>query len=109
MDVCQHAKYQNETSSLSRDISNQRILQSHWLRGFWAINRELDFSQTWYFRRMIEKHNSFHFRTLLAKTNDSILRKCPKTLILGTFGQIWAEQDFFRKIRLCHFFAFMDP
>ena len=109
MDVCQHAKTQNETSSPSRDISNQRFLQFDWLIAFWSITRDPDFSETCGFRRMIEKDNSFHFRTLLAKTNDSILHKCPKTLILGTFGQIWAEQDFFRKIRLCHFFAFMDP
>ena len=109
MDVGQHAKNQNETSSPSRDISNKIFLQFDWLIAFWAITRDPDFSQTCGFRRMIEKHNSFHFRPILAKNNDSILHKCPKTLILGTFGLIWAKREFNQKIGLCHFFAFMDP
>ena len=37
MDVCQHAKYQNESSSPSRDISDQRFLHSHWLINFGPI------------------------------------------------------------------------
>ena len=102
-------KNQNETSSPSRDISNQRFLQFDWLIAFWAITRDPDFSQTCGFRTVIENHNIFHFKLFLTKTNDSILHKCPKKTILGTFGQIWAERDFPRKIRLCHFFAFMDP
>ena len=109
MDVCQHAKYQNKTSSPSRDISNQRILQSDWLKTFLALTREPDFSQTCGFRRMTENHNIFRFKPFLATANDSIFHKCPKTLFLGTFGQIWAERDFSRKIRLRHFSAFMDP
>ena len=37
MDVCQYAKNENETSSPSKDISDQRFLQSHWLINFGPI------------------------------------------------------------------------
>ena len=92
MDVCQHSKNQNETSSPSRDIINQRFLQFDWLISFLAITWDPDFYHTCGFRRMIENHNIFHFKPFLAKTNDSIFHKSPKTQNLGTFGQIWAER-----------------
>ena len=41
------------------------------------------------------------------KTNDKILRKVQKTLILGYFGPKYAECDFFSKIGLRHFFRIM--
>ena len=104
-----YAKNYKKRSNSSKDIAIRRIERSDWSKGEMPISREPDFSQTCGFRRMIENHNIFHFKPFLAKTNDSIFHKSPKTLILGTFGQIWAEQDFFRKIGLCHFFAFMDP
>ena len=104
-----YAKNYKKRSNGSKDIAIRRIERCDWSRGKMLISRELEFYQTCGFRRMIEKHNSFHFRPLLAKTNDSILQKSPKTLILGTFGLIWAKREFSQKIGLCHFFAFMDP
>ena len=62
MDVYQHAKNQSEGSTPSRDVSDQRFLQSDWSRAFWAITREPDFSETCGFLRMIEDHKDFHFK-----------------------------------------------
>ena len=104
-----YAKKNKKRSNGSKDISIWRIELSDWSRGQMPISREPDFSQTCGFRRMIENHNIFHFKPFLATSNDPIFHKSPKTLFLGTFGQIWAERDFSRKIRLRHFSAFMDP
>ena len=35
------------SSFCSRDIVNLKILQSDWLRAFWPISQEPDFSQVW--------------------------------------------------------------
>ena len=104
-----YTKKYKKRSNGSKDIEIRRIERSDWSKGEMPISREPDFSQTCGFRRMIENHNIFRFKPFLATSNDSIFRKSPKTLILGTFGQIWAKRDFSRKIRLCHFSAFMDP
>ena len=104
-----YAKNYKKRSNGSKDIAIRRIERSDWSKGEMPISREADFSQTCGFHRMIENHNIFRFKPFLATSNDSILHKSPKTLILGTFGQIWAEQDFFPKIGICHFFVFMDP
>ena len=84
-------------SNGSKDIALRRIERCDWSRDKILISRELEFSQTCGFRRMIEKHNGFHVSPLLAKYNDSILRRSPKTLILGTFGLIWAKRRLERR------------
>ena len=53
---------------------------------FCPKSREREFSQIWDFCRKLANHNTLHFRSFLAKTNDSILRKSPKTLFWGHFG-----------------------
>ena len=55
---------------------------------FCPKSREREFSQIWDLRRKLANHITLHFRSFLAKTNDSILRKSPKTL-------------FFQKMRIC--------
>ena len=52
---------------------------------FCPKSREQKFSQIWDFCRKLANHNTLHFRSFLAKTNDSILRKSPKTLFLPYF------------------------
>ena len=104
-----YAKNYKKRSNGSKNITIRRIKLSDWSRAKMPISREPDFSQTCGFRRMIENHNIFRFKPFLATSNDSIFHKSPKTLFLGTFGLIWAERDFSRKIRLRHFSAFMDP
>ena len=51
---------------------------------------EREFSQIWDLRRNLANLMTLHFGSFLAKTNDSILRKSPKTLFLGLFGPFWA-------------------
>ena len=48
-------------------------------------SREREFFQIWDLRRKLANHITLHFRSFLAKTNDSILRKSPKTLFLSLF------------------------
>ena len=103
-----YAKKYKKRLNGSKDIAITRIEQFDWSRTFQPKSREPDFSQTWGLRRKLDNNKMLHFRPLLAKTNDSILHKSPKKPILGTFGQIWAERDFSRKIRLCHFSTFMN-
>ena len=93
----------------SKDIAIRRIERCDWSRGKMNISRELEFCQTCGFLRMIEKHNSFHFRPLLAKTNDSILRKSPKTLFLGTFGLIFSQMRVFPKNWALSLFCVYGP
>ena len=55
---------------------------------FCPKSREREFSQIWDLRRKLANHKTLHFRPFLAKTNDSIFRKNPKTLFLGLFGRL---------------------
>ena len=57
---------------------------------FCPKSREREFSQIWDFHRKLADHKTLHFRSFLAKTNDSILRKSPKTLFLPYFYPFWA-------------------
>ena len=67
------------------------------LSPFCPKSREREFSQIWDLRRKLANHNTLHFRSFLAKTNDWILRKCPKTLFLGLFGPFF---PIFQKMRI---------
>ena len=58
---------------------------------FCPKSREQEFSQIWDLLRKLANHKSLHFRSFLAKTNDSIFRKNPKTLFLGHFGPFFAH------------------
>ena len=65
------------------------------------ISRELDFSWTFDLRWNDEEHNSNRFNSFPFKTNDSILIKISKTLILAhfvhfsaIFDQISGKPDF---------------
>ena len=56
---------------------------------FCPKSREREFSQIWDLHRKLANHNTLHFRSFLAKCNDSILRKSQKTLFLGLFGHFF--------------------
>ena len=56
------------------------------LGSFCPKSREREFSQIWNLHRKLANHKMLHF---LAKTNDSIFRKSPKTLFLGLFGPLY--------------------
>ena len=53
---------------------------------FCPKSREREFFQIWDLRRKLANHKTLHFSPFLAKINDSILCKSPKTLFLGLFG-----------------------
>ena len=76
-------------------------VQNPYFCPFWGPfcpkSREREFFQIWDLRRKLANHNTLHFRSFLAKSNDSILRKNPKTLFLGLFGPIWALFPHFSK------------
>ena len=77
--------------------SSPKTLFLPFLGTFCFKSRELEFSQIWDFRRKLANHNTLHFRSFLAKTNDSILRKSPKTLFLGLFRPLF---PIFEKMRI---------
>ena len=52
---------------------------------FCPKSREREFCQIWDFCRKLANHNTIHFRSFLAKTNDSILHKSKKKTIFGPF------------------------
>ena len=81
--------------------SNVRVIwkieRSDWSRAFTHKYREWEFSYLWDLRRKLANHNTLYFRSFLAKTNDSIFRKSPKTLFLGLFGPLL---PIFEKMRI---------
>ena len=62
------------SSFCSRDIVNLKILQFDWLRAFWPISKESDFSQVW---------------DLCKNTANIIKFLYKKTLFLAHFGSIF--------------------
>ena len=81
-----YAKKYKKWLNGSKDIAIWEIERSDWVRAFRHKSRERDFSQIWGSRRKLANHNALHFRSFLAKTNDSILRKCKKKTFLPIFG-----------------------
>ena len=67
-----------------------KTLFSPFFGPFCPKSREWEFSQIWNLCKMLANNNTLHFRSFLAKSNDSILRKSPKTLFLGIFSSFWA-------------------
>ena len=70
-----HAKNQANSLFPSQDIAVLRILQSDWLRTFWPISQEPEFSQIWGLRSLFLNHMYFHFRLNPEKVNDKIFEK----------------------------------
>ena len=70
----------------SRDIDDQRILQSDWARAFRLILWELEFSQTLGLHGKTENYNDFYFRLLPAKSNHKIYENSIKIYL----RPIWA-------------------
>ena len=64
---------------------------------FCPKSREREFSQIWDLRRKLANHKTLHFMSILAKTNDSILRKSLKTLFWGLFVPFF---PIFQKMRI---------
>ena len=71
IDVCQHAKNQNETSSPSRDLSDQRFLQSDWPKRFPAYNLRIRLLQHLKLYTVIGNDLIIHFKSLPGSLHHS--------------------------------------
>ena len=87
-----HAKKYKKRLNGSKDIVIWKIKQSDWSRAFAHKSRE--FSQIWDLRRKLANHKMLHFRSFLAKTNDSILHKSPKVYFGAFFHHFWENENF---------------
>ena len=74
MNLHQYAKNQAFSSFCSRDIVSLKILQSDWLRAFWPISQEPDFSQVWDLCKNTANIIKFLYRPNSEKINDSIFQ-----------------------------------
>ena len=63
--------------------------------GFWPISRELDFSRTCGFRRMMWNHHIFHFRQKKVQVNELDFRQKLKNLIFRHKNADYAKKKFF--------------
>ena len=81
----------------SRDIYDQRILQSDWARAFWLILWELEFSQTLGLRGKTENYDDFYFRLLPANSNHKIYENSIKFISrpFGPFSPIFQKKSIF--------------
>ena len=64
-------------------------LQSDWLRTFWPISQEPEFSQICDLYRNTANNINFHHRTNSVKINFSIN---PKNHVFGPFSQFWEQK-----------------
>ena len=63
-----HAKNQIDSSIFPEDITDLRILQSHWLIPYWLITEEPKFPQIWNLCR--HKANNVKFNTNQEKSKE---------------------------------------
>ena len=66
-----------------------KILQSDWLRIFWSISQEPEFSQIRDLCRNIANNIHFHYRTNSVKINNKIFQYIKKTLFFAHFWPIF--------------------
>ena len=70
----QHAQNQANSLICSGDMVNLKILPSDWLRKFWPISQEPEFSQMSDLCRNTANNIIFHYRTNSVKINDKIFQ-----------------------------------
>ena len=61
---------------------------------FCPKSREREFSQIWDLRRKLANHNKLHFRSFLAKSNDSILRNFVQKPYFWAFSHFRENENF---------------
>ena len=74
----------------------QRFLQSDWLRAFWPVSQESDFSQVWDLCNNTANNKNFLYRTNSEKGVTKFSNKFKKTLFLVHFLHYWGI--FFSKV-----------
>ena len=70
------------------------IKKSYWLRTFWPVSQEPEFSQIWDLCSNTANNINFHYRTNPAKTNDKIFQYIQKTCFWPIFP-IFGAKTFF--------------
>ena len=95
MKLYQHAKNKPVSLIYSGEIVDLKILQPDWLREFWPIYLEQNFSQIYDLNSANDIN--FHYRTTLVEMNDQTKR--PN---IELFPQYFEQKKFFQKIWLCH-------
>ena len=95
MNLYQYAKNQVFLSFFSRDIADLKILEYDWLRAFWRISQQPNFSQIWY----LSKNTAINFlyRPNSEKKMTKFFKKFKKIYFWPIFGAI-----FFQKLKVCH-------
>ena len=76
---------------------------------FCPKSREPEFSLIWDLRRKLANHNTLHFSSFLAKTNDSILRKSTLLPIFGPFFPFLGKMRIFPKNRALSLLSIYGP
>ena len=74
VNLYQHAKNQAISMICSGDMVDKKILQCDWLRKFWPIYQEQNYSQISDLCRNTVNNISFHYRTNSVKINDQIFQ-----------------------------------
>ena len=77
-----------------------KILQSDWLRTFWPISQEPEFSQIWDLCENIANNTNFHYTANSVNINDKIFQYIQKPLFLALFWPIFPifrAKNFFLK------------
>ena len=69
-------------------------MQSDWLRTFWPISQEPEFSQIWDLCRNTGNIINFHYRTNSVKINNTIFQYIQKTLFLAHFPNFGGKKNF---------------
>lgn len=89
------------------NIIIQRILYSDWLKGFWAVTEELDFSKTCSFYRKLKDQKYFHIQEKRVDMNGLDFSENPQNLNLGIFLDPPDPLRLFSKSELVVFLYFM--
>ena len=76
---------------------------------FWPLEREPEFSKSCGLCRMTVDHKIFHFREILAKSNDSFFIKVPKASFLAVFVLFRPNTNFPEKSDSATFYPFLGP
>ena len=69
-----------------------KILQSYWLRTFWPISQEPQFSQIRDLWRNIANNIHFYYRTNSVKIKDKIFQYIQKYPVFGPFYQFFGQK-----------------
>ena len=99
-------KNQGYPCILSIDIDTQSILQSDWMRTFWLVTCEAEFSQIWGSQRETENRKFFYLSSFQEKVMTKFYEDSRKFWThLGAFLPIIGQANIFMESKT---FLFLD-